>query len=83
MTDTTETPPNEHDTTEVPPVTYPDTTVGMLMRQRDEARASVTAARDTAARYEAMADTNESRATSLQVAIDSMGGDEPMVEVPL
>lgn len=59
------------------PVTYPDTTVGMLMQQRDEALASARAGRSEAERYLALATGNEARAAGLQEAITAMGGEPP------
>lgn len=73
------------DETEIPDSggpAYPDTSVGMLMQQRDAARASATAARGEAARFEAMAEASDATAARLQVAIDALGGDEPIGMLP-
>ncbi|MBT2502970.1 hypothetical protein [Curtobacterium sp. ISL-83] len=58
---------------------YPGTTVGMLMQQRDSALGSAASAREAAARYLQLASDNEARAAGLQEAIDAMGGDQPML----
>jgi hypothetical protein len=64
------------------PTGYPNTTVGMLMQQRDSTLGSAKSAQDAADRYLALVDENTTRAASLQDAIDSLGGDQPMVPLP-
>ncbi len=54
---------------------YPDGTVGMLMRQRDDARASARVARIQAERYLTMATEADARATALSAAIIALGGE--------
>jgi hypothetical protein len=56
------------------PPSYPAGTVGMLMRDRDQARANANAAREQADRFTQMAVDTDARAESLQLAIDSLGG---------
>lgn len=68
--------------TDAIPVVYPDTPVGSLMRDRDEARASATAAAAQRERFAALADAAATRADSLDVAIRALGGDEPMIPAP-
>lgn len=63
------------------PVTYPSTTVGMLMRDRDAARASAVAACAERDRFQALADASDARADSLQESIDALGGEQPMVPI--
>lgn len=74
-TEDVEEQPAEPDIPDVEPPTYPDTTVGMLMRDRDGARASARAARDQADRYEALEADANARADSFQAAIEALGGD--------
>lgn len=57
------------------PPTYPDTTVGSLMRDRDTARRNAQTARDQVVQYQALAEAGDARADALQVAIDALGGD--------
>lgn len=59
----------------VAPPTYPDTTVGSLMRDRDTARRNAQAARDQVAQYQRIATEGDARADALQIAIDALGGE--------
>lgn len=59
----------------VAPPTYPDTTVGSLMRDRDTARRNAQAARDQVAQYQRVAAEGDARADALQIAIDALGGE--------
>jgi hypothetical protein len=54
---------------------YPDTTVGSLMRQRDEARGSARTAQRLADQYVKMAADNNARAEGLSAAIIALGGE--------
>ena len=56
------------------PASYPDGSVGMLMRDRDLARANANAAREQADRFTQMAVDADARAEALQLAINSLGG---------
>ncbi|TDW69184.1 hypothetical protein EDF51_106168 [Curtobacterium sp. PhB25] len=75
---TDDTPPTDDspddDGVQLPPA-YPDTTAGMLMRDRDQALASADAAQGQADQFAALATANRARAAALQVAIDSMPPD--------
>lgn len=68
------TTPDDGEGTQVPPV-YPDSTIGMLMRDRDQALASADAAQGQADQFAALATANRARAAALQVAIDAMPPD--------
>ena len=55
--------------------TYPDTTVGVLMRQRDEIRQSIDADRVTAEIITARADASAARAAQLDASIAALSAD--------
>jgi hypothetical protein len=57
------------------PIEYPDTTVGMLMRQRDEARASAKSDRLFAEQLTGRAEETDVRAARLDDAISALGGE--------
>lgn len=55
--------------------TYPDTTVGMLMRQRDEAQASADSDRLFASQMLDRAAATDKRVAQLKTAIAALGGE--------
>lgn len=79
MTDIT---PDEVPVPDAPRLAYPDTTVGMLMKQRDESLANAQAAQAGIERYARLVQEAQGRVGSLQQAIDAMGGDQPMITIP-
>lgn len=58
----------------VPPV-YPDTAIGTLMRQRDQAKASADGDRLFSSQILERAAESDAKAAQFQAAIDSLGGD--------
>ncbi len=59
----------------IDPPTYPDTTIGSLMRDRDMARRNAQASREQAVMYEGIAKEADARADALQAAINALGGE--------
>lgn len=57
------------------PPTYPDTAIGTLMRQRDQAQASADSDRLFSSQILDRAAESDAKAAQFQAAIDSLGGD--------
>ncbi|MBF4602843.1 hypothetical protein [Curtobacterium sp. VKM Ac-2884] len=55
--------------------TYPDSAIGTLMWQRDQAKASADSNRLLSAQILESAAESDAKAVQLQAAIDSLGGD--------
>lgn len=57
------------------PQTYPDTAIGTLMRQRDQAKASADSDRLFSSQILDRAAESDAKAAQFQAAIDSLGGE--------
>lgn len=67
------------DASTAPLTRYPDTTVGILMRERDSATTTASTARKEAEQLTAEAVVAEARVAALVLAIERLGGEEPML----